>query len=257
MPSLSLEPPDPVAIGRAVGCSRRHQIETEPGAAARRAFRPGEGERDSAVDIAGEPLEPGEPDAVVGAPRRGLGGADIAAALLLRDPGAAGQRLAVGTHKAGQVGVPHRLRRETIEHVGDSAGERHRAVNRDVGLREQIAHREGQRVGAPCRPVVEPDDAPLVDLAVSRGVERIVPDHGTGAAVLVQGFENRRRETVGVVGLFVDGGRHPAAEAAQPLGVVFGEPGRAAVQEALKIPVRPISVAAESAVLVRHGCATF
>ena len=221
------------------------------------ALRPGEGERDSAVDVAGEPLEPVEPDAVVGAPRRGLGGADVAAALLLGDPGAAGHRLAVRTHKPGQVGIPHRLRRETIEHVGDRAGQSHRAVDRDVGLREQIAHREGQRVGAPLRAVVEPDDAPLVDLAVSRRVERIVADNRTGEAVLIQGFEDRRREAVGVVGLLVDGGRDPAAEAAQPLGVVVGEPGRAALQEGLKIPVRPVDVAAESAVPVRHGCATF
>ena len=254
---LVLQPPDPVAVGRPVGPARRHQIEAQPAAAARRTLRPGEGERKPAIDVAGEPLESVEHDAAIRAACRGRGGADIAAALLLGDPGAAGRCSAVHSHERGQVGVPHRLRCEPVEHVGDGAGERHRTVNRDVGLCEQIAHREGQHVGAPLWAVVEPHDAPLVDLAVNRRIERIVADHRAGAAAFIQGFENRRREAVGVVRLFVDGGRHPAAETAQPFGVLFGKPGRTAAQEGLKIPVRPVDVAANTAHPVRHRCATF
>ena len=155
------------------------------------------------------------------------------------------------------MGITHRFRREAVKHMGDGAGERHRAMHRDIGLRQQVAHREGQRVGATLGAVVQSDDAPLVDLAVNRRVERIVSDQGAGAAALIQGFENRRREAVGVVRLLVDVARHPGAETAQPLGVVLREPGRAAAQEGLKIPVAPVGVTSECAVPVRHGAQPF
>ena len=254
---LLLQPPDPVAVGRPVGAARRHQVEAQASAAAGRPLRPGQGERQPAVDVAGEPLEPAEHDAFVGAPRNGLGGADVAAALLLGDPGAAGGCRAVHAHEGRQMLIPHRLRREAVEHMGDRAGERHRTVDRDVGLREQVAHRERQREGAGLGPVVEADDAALVDLAVDRGIERIVADDRARAPAIVQGFENRRREAVGVVRLLVDDAGHPAAEAAQPLGIVRAEPGRAAAQQSLQVPVAPVGVASKSAVPVRHGRATF
>ena len=254
---LVLEPSDPVAVGCAVTVLGRHQIKTEPSPAVRGALRPGEGEREPAIDVAGKPLEPAEHDSVVGTPRHGRSRADIAAALLLGDPGAAGRRLAVHTDECGQVGIPHRLRREAIEHVGDGACERHRAMDRDVGLCKQVAHGEGQRVGAPLGAVVEPDDAPLVDLAVNRRVERIVADHGAWSAAFVQGFQNGWGEAAAVLRLLVNSARDPCAEAAQPLVVLIRQPGRAAAQEDLKIPVAPVGITSKTAVPVHRGCATF
>ena len=152
-------------------------------------------------------------------------------------PGAAALGLAVHAHELGQVSRAHALGREAIEHVGERAGHGHRAVDRDIGAGQQVAHDEGQEVRARRGPEGEPDRTTPVGLLVAGQVGRVADHPPQALAVPVVGLEARRRDAVGIGGLLVERPADPGAELGQAPFLIFQEPGRPAPEQALQVNV--------------------
>jgi hypothetical protein len=96
------------------------------------------------------------------------------------------------------------------------AGEGYRAVDRDVPLREQVAHGEGEEERLGRRAVVQADHAMAVRLAVNGGIARVQDKSGRRVAALGTLDEARRRLAVREGRRGIGFRRHPAAEGQQP-----------------------------------------
>ena len=209
---LVLETADPHRVGAAVLEPSRHQIEAEPGRAVRGAQRARGRQGEAAIDVADEPFQAVQPHAAAFDAGHGRGRADIAAAMVLGRPGAAGQRFAVAADELMQVLVAHRRRGVPVQHVGHGRGHGHRAMQGDVRLREQVAHRIGDGERGGVASIVEPDHPAPVGLARDRLPGRVVHHLVGERSVAAVAPEQGRPVAVGVFRRGVDRAADPRAE---------------------------------------------
>src|SRR5579871_6097354 len=147
-------------------------------------------------------------ETITAAHRARGGRADIAAAVLLGRPGGAGFGVPVHANYVMQETVADVGRGVRCKHVGYGAGERDGTIQADVGLGEDVAHREGEEVRRTFR-VRQADDAAAIELAMLLLVPGVGDDAIDDLTVAIVGFERGRRVTVGVVGLCLDLGQYP------------------------------------------------
>ena len=210
---LVLQPAEAQRICRAVFQGQRHEIEAEASRSRARTLGPRGRQREAAIGIAGEPFEAGQAMVIALPPRHRRRGADIAAAMLLGGPGAAGEGRTIPPRQQRQIALPHRRRAVAREDIGDGPGHGDGAMQRDIRLGEQIAHGEGQQEGGGRLAIVEPDDTAAIGLARDRLPAGVLADAIGQAAIGRIGLQDRARMAVGIGGGRIHLAGDPGAEA--------------------------------------------
>ena len=234
---LGLEALDVKPVRRTIGQPARHDERGEAPRAVGRAFGPGEHDEHVGVDVGAEVLLAVQPPLRAVRDRSGGVRADVAAALAFgeehaRFPSGVG----VTAPQLGNEVVPHVGWRVALDDVGRSGGHAQTAVDRGLGLTDEVGQRrrDDRRNGA-ARVVGETHEARTYEIGLVGEPARVVDDLVDLAAPLVVTLEHR----AALVAHLGPSGERAAAQVSVTSNVVLGE------GPVLRVGKEPVEQAAE------------